>query len=248
MATTLSKNELEKQKQKSYEAGQDIRTKGVGAAYEVARVAGTAPGRLRAAGEQARVSLRQRSAQALGTAMGQAGRMATGGGQAAALRQAGLRSGAAEGVFAMDQAERMADARYQASMSQLEAVKFEAEAGDPWGARREAINFYTTELIKAKAAEMNSSEINQLIRDWLVAETDPVLIQWLQGRAGIGPGGYTTPVTHPAGSAKKTTFLDDSGNWVEGAVDDAGDFVEGVVEGVSDVVTSGWESFKSLWS
>jgi len=83
----------------------------------------------------------------------------------------------------MEQAGRMAEARHQAAMSGLEAVKFEAEAGDPWGARREAINFYTTELIKAKAAEMSQAEMDQLVEDWLVAETDPVLIQWLRGRS-----------------------------------------------------------------
>jgi len=223
----VSVKDQEKEKQKSFEAGEDLRRRGVGAAYEVARVAGEAPGRLAAAGERARVSLRQRSAQALGSAMGQAGRMATGGGQAAALRQAALRSGAAEGAFSMEQAGRMAEARHQAAMSGLEAVKFEAEAGDPWGARREAINFYTTEIIKAQAAEMNSSEIKGLISDWLVAETDPVLIQWLRSRAGIGPDGSPQFNTNPPGNPAPG-FWDGAGNWIEGAAEDVGEFFEDV--------------------
>ena len=167
-------------KAKSFADRMALSDRAIAAAHRAADVAGEAPGMIQQAGQSALAAIRMRGSQGLAGAMGQAGRMVTGGGQAASLRQAGLEAASMEGAFSLDQAKQMLEAKQNAAIAKLEALKFEKRAGDPWALRKEAINFFTTELSKMKMSNMSYNDIKAMIDSWIEVEDDPNLVNWLQ--------------------------------------------------------------------
>ncbi len=167
-------------KGKAWEEKQALTQKAIAAAQRIADVAGEAPGQLTEAGRQAKIGIRQRAAQGMAGAMGQAGRMVTGGGQASSLRQAAMQAAGLEGEFGLGQAQRMIEAKQEAAVTGLEALKFKADAGDVWDTRKSDINFFTTELTKMKLSGMSFNDIKAVIDSWIEAEGDPILVNWLQ--------------------------------------------------------------------